>query len=154
MTSTRKIVVQNKKARFEYFIEETLEAGIVLTGTEIKSVRLGHCSIDESFASDKDGELYLLNSYIAEYKSAHQFNHETRRPRKLLLHKKEMNRLMGAIQRQGITVIPLSFYFNPKGRLKVELGLAKGKKQHDKRATQKDRDWNRDKGRILKVYNQ
>jgi SsrA-binding protein len=154
MTSTRKIVVQNKKARFEYFIEETLEAGIILTGTEIKSVRLGHCSVDESFASDRDGALYLLNSYIAEYKYAHQSNHETRRPRKLLLHKKEMNRLMGAIQRQGVTVVPLSFYFNPRGRLKVELGLAKGKKQHDKRATQKDRDWNRDKSRILKVYNQ
>jgi SsrA-binding protein len=154
MASTRKIVVQNKKARFEYFIEETLEAGIVLTGTEIKSVRLGQCSIDEAFASDKNGELYLLNSYIAEYKSAHQFNHEPRRPRKLLLHKKEMNRLMGAIQRQGITVVPLSFYFNSKGILKVELGISKGKKQHDKRATQKERDWNRDKQRVMKAYNQ
>lgn len=152
MTGGRKIISQNRKARFEYHIQDTLEAGIVLLGTEIKSMRIHTPNIEEAFANDHQGELFLVNSHISEYGPANQFNHSPRRPRKLLLHRKEMNRLMGAIQRQGITVVPLAFYFK-NGKVKVELGLAKGKKLHDKRATQKERDWNREKIRILKTHN-
>jgi len=144
-------VAVNRKARHNYFIEDTLEAGIMLTGPEVKSLRAGHCSIGESFASDKDGEFYLMNAHISPYApAARHFSTDPYRPRKLLLHKKELSRMFGQRQRAGITMVPLSVYFNDRGIAKVELGIAKGKKQHDKRQTDKDRDWNREKGRVLR----
>ena len=145
-----KVIAQNRKARFEYEILETLEAGIVLVGSEVKSLRLGKTNITEAFADDRNGAVYLINLNIEEYKSANRFNHEPKRPRKLLLHKREQNKLLGAIQRKGVTLIPLTMYFNHKGIVKVTLGIGKGKKLYDKRATEKERDWQRDKARILK----
>jgi SsrA-binding protein len=145
-----KLAADNRKARFNYAIDETLEAGIVLQGTEIKSLRGGKAMIAESYAGPMGDELFLFNAHIPEYLEANRFNHEVRRPRKLLLHRRQINKLMGAIQREGYTVVPLKVYFNEKGRAKVELGLGKGKKLHDKRETEKTRDWNRDKARILK----
>ena len=150
-TTIKKVVAENRKARFNYEIIDTYEAGLVLTGTEVKSLREGKANIAESYASDEDGEIWLINSYLPEYLQANRFNHDVRRPRKLLLHRRQINKLMGAIQREGFTVIPLKVYFNEKGRAKVELGLGKGKKLHDKRETEKTRDWNRDKARILKT---
>lgn len=146
-----RIAADNRKARFNYEIVDTLEAGIVLTGTEIKSLRGGKATIGESFAGPKGTELYLFNAYIPEYLEANRFNHLPKRDRKLLLHKKQINKLMGAIQREGMTLIPLKVYFNDKGRAKVELGLGKGKKLHDKRETEKKRDWEREKGRIMRA---
>ncbi|MDX3807197.1 SsrA-binding protein SmpB [Bosea thiooxidans] len=146
-----RLAADNRKARFNYEIKETLEAGIALQGTEIKSLRGGKATIGESYAGPMDDELYLFNSYIPEYLEANRFNHEVRRPRKLLLHRREINKLMGAVQREGMALIPLKVYFNDKGRAKVELGLGKGKKLHDKRETEKERDWNRDKQRLLKA---
>ena len=143
-------VAENRKARHTYFIDDTLEAGIVLEGTEVKSLRAGQGSIVESYAEAKDGEMYLVNAYIPEYKQASHFNHESRRPRKLLLHRKEIERLAGLIQRSGVTVVPLKVYFTKRGIAKVELGLARGKKQHDKRETEKARDWGRQKARLLR----
>jgi SsrA-binding protein len=140
----------NRRARFNYEIGQTFEAGIQLTGTEIKSLREGKSNIADSFAGDKDGELYLYNAYIPEYLQANRFNHQPTRPRKLLLHKREINRLMGAVQRDGMTIVPLKIYFNDRGRAKVEIALARGKKLHDKRETSKQRDWNREKGRLLR----
>ncbi len=149
-----KTVAQNRKARFNYFIEETMEAGIVLTGTEVKSLRSGQASIQESHASVKGNEIFLLNAHIAEYKQAHgKLQHEVRRPRKLLLHKNQMNKLIGAVQRKGTTIVPLSIYFNKRGIAKVNLGIATGKKQHDKRETIKARDWQREKSRIMREKN-
>jgi SsrA-binding protein len=146
-----KTVAQNRKARFNYFIEETLEAGIVLSGTEVKSLRSGQASINESYAGVKEGALYLLNAYIPEYIKAHvKLQHEVRRPRKLLLHKNQISKLIGAIQRKGTTIVPLSIYFNKRGIAKVNLGIASGKKQHDKRETIKTRDWQREKSRIMR----
>jgi len=145
-----KIVAENRKARFNYYIEDTFEAGIQLVGTEVKSLRGGKSSIAESYAEVKGGELFLVNAYIPEYLQANQFNHETKRPRRLLLHKKQINRLMGAIERQGMTVVPLKVYFNERGRAKVEIALAKGKQLHDKRQSEKEKDWNREKGRLMK----
>ncbi|MFH1158536.1 MAG: SsrA-binding protein SmpB [Pseudomonadota bacterium] len=146
-----KTVARNRKARFSYFIEETLEAGIVLTGTEVKSLRGGQASINESHAGVKEGALYLLNAYIPEYVKAHvKLQHEVRRPRKLLLHKNQLNKLMGAVQRKGTTIVPLAVFFNKRGIAKVLLGIATGKKQHDKRAVEKDRDWGREKSRIMR----
>ncbi|OFW68804.1 MAG: SsrA-binding protein [Alphaproteobacteria bacterium RIFCSPLOWO2_01_FULL_45_8] len=145
-----KIIAQNRKARFEYEILETIEAGVVLVGSEVKSLRQGKSNISEAFADDRQGAIYLINLNIEEYKGANRFNHEPKRPRKLLLHKKEQNKLLGAIQRQGVTLIPLVMYFNHKGVVKVSLGVGKGKKLYDKRATEKERDWQRDKARILK----
>jgi SsrA-binding protein len=145
-----KIIAQNRKARFEYEILETLEAGIVLVGSEVKSLRLGKSNISEAFADERNGEIYLINLNIEEYKGANRFNHEPKRPRKLLLHKREQNKLLGAIQRKGVTLIPLVMYFNHKGIVKVSLGIGKGKKLYDKRATEKERDWQRDKARGLK----
>lgn len=153
MGAQKKIIAQNRRARFDYFIEETLEAGIVLAGSEVKSLREGKSNINDSYASAEEGAIYLINAYISEYKGANRFNHEPRRPRKLLLRKREMGKLMGAVQKKGVSLIPISLYFNDKGRAKLELGMAKGKKQHDKRATEKEREWNRDKARILKDYN-
>ncbi|MGL5168728.1 MAG: SsrA-binding protein SmpB [Afipia sp.] len=146
-----KVVAENRKARFNYAIEDTVEAGIVLTGTEVKSVRGGKTTIAESYADAKDGEIWLVNANIPEYLQANRFNHEPKRLRKLLLHKKEINRLAGAIEREGMTLIPLKMYFNERGRIKLQLGLAKGKKLHDKRDTEKKRDWEREKGRLLRA---
>jgi SsrA-binding protein len=144
------IAAQNRKARHDYFIDETVEAGIILVGTEVKSLRGGKASIGEAFAGEQDGELYLFNAYIPEYEAASRFNHQPRRARKLLVHKREMSRLLGQIRREGVTVVPLSFYFNPRGILKVELGLARGKRKVDKRAAVKERDWKRDKARLMR----
>jgi SsrA-binding protein len=146
-----KIVAQNRKARHDYFIEDTIECGLILTGTEVKSLRKGGASIQEAFAAPKEGELYLLNAHIPEYEAATRFNHAPRRPRKLLLRRRERDRLMGAVQRQGVTLVPLSLYFNPRGIAKLSLGLAKGKRKVDKRETQKERDWRRDKARLLRA---
>ncbi|SDU05701.1 SsrA-binding protein SmpB [Stappia sp. ES.058] len=147
----RKIVAENRKARFNYEIEDTLEAGIVLTGTEVKALRLGKSNIAESYASDERGELWLINSYIPEYLQANRFNHEPRRRRKLLVHARELARLSAAVQKDGKTIVPLRLYFNEKGTAKLELALARGKKLHDKRETEKKRDWSREKARLLKT---
>ncbi|HVG82536.1 MAG TPA: SsrA-binding protein SmpB [Methylomirabilota bacterium] len=144
------IAAQNRKARHDYFIEDTVEAGIMLVGTEVKALRGGKASIGEAFAGEQGGELYLFNAYIPEYEAANRFNHQPRRPRKLLVHKREMDRLLGQIRREGVTVVPLSFYFNPRGIVKVELGLARGKRKVDKRAAEKEKDWKRDKARLLR----
>ena len=146
-----KYAAQNRKARHDYFIEDTIECGLVLTGTEVKSLRRGGASIQEAFAGPKDGDLYLLNAHIPEYEAATRFNHAPRRPRKLLVRRREREKLMGAVQRQGITLIPLSLYFNARGIAKLALGLAKGKRKVDKRETQKKRDWQRDKARLLRA---
>jgi len=150
-TERYRIAADNRKARFNYEIVDTIEAGLMLTGTEIKSLRGGKSTIGESFAGPKGDELYLFNAYIPEYLEANRFNHVPKRDRKLLLHRKQINKLMGAIQREGMTLIPLKVYFNDKGRAKVELGLGKGKKLHDKRETEKKRDWDREKGRIMRA---
>jgi SsrA-binding protein len=146
----RKIVAENRKARFNYEIVDTFEAGLVLTGTEVKSLREGKANIAESYATEEGGELWLINSYLPEYLQANRFNHETRRPRRLLLHRRQIDKLIGATQREGFTVIPLKMYFNDRGRAKVELGLGRGKKLHDKRETEKQRDWNRERARLMR----
>ncbi|TNE37249.1 MAG: SsrA-binding protein SmpB [Alphaproteobacteria bacterium] len=148
--AVQKVVAENRKARHNYFIEDTVEAGIMLQGTEVKSLRTGKSNIAESYASVENGALYLINAYIPEYEGGNRFNHEPRRPRKLLLHKREIARLAQGVQRGGMTLVPLKLYFNERGRAKVELGLAKGKKLHDKRQTDKDRSWARDKARLLR----
>jgi SsrA-binding protein len=145
-----KLVAENRKARFNYDIEEKLEAGIQLTGSEVKSLRTGKANIAESYASDEGGELYLINAHIAEYAQAARDGYSPTRPRKLLLHKREIEKLLAAIQRQGMTLVPLKLYFNARGIAKVELGLARGKKIHDKRDTEKKRDWERQKGRLMR----
>jgi len=146
-----KVIADNRKARFAYAIDDTLEAGLMLTGSEVKSLRTGKATIAESYAHAKDGELFLVNAYIPEYTQASRFNHEPKRTRKLLVHKKEANRLSMAIGREGMTLIPLRLYFNPKGIAKILLGVAKGKKLHDKRETEKQRDWQRDKARLMRA---
>ncbi len=148
--SGRQAEIKNRRARFDYFINETLEAGIVLVGSEVKSLRAGKASLARAFASPKDGELYLQNCNIDDYTKANQFGHEPRRARKLLVHKRERNRLMGAVQREGYSLIPMKLYFNERGIAKVQLGLGKGKKKYDKRQVQKERDWNRQKSRLLR----
>lgn len=145
------IIAQNRKARHNFFITDHLEAGIILMGSELKSIRNGKANIEEAYATEQNGELFLLNAFISEYAQAKHFSHEPKRPRKLLLKKKEINKLMGAIKRQGITLIPLSFYFNEQGRIKVDLGVALGKKQHDKREHDKERDWSLQKARIMRA---
>jgi SsrA-binding protein len=141
----------NRKARFNYYIEDTIEAGIVLAGTEVKSLRKGGVSIQESYAHVKAGEIFLVNAYIPEYKQAHgKLQHETSRPRKLLLHKKQLTKLTEAVARKGTTIVPLSLFFNKRGIAKVSLGLASGKKQHDKRETEKKRDWKKEQGRLMR----
>ena len=145
-----KLVAENRKARFNYEIGDTLEAGIALTGSEVKSLRSGRANIADSYATDDGGELYLINAHIAEYTQAGRTNHAPTRPRKLLRHRKEIGKLAGAIQREGMTVVPLKLYFNQRGIAKVLLGLAKGKKLHDKRDTEKRRDWDRQKGRLMR----
>jgi len=148
----KRIVAENRKARFNYEIIDTYEAGLVLTGTEVKSLREGKANIAESYATDEGGEMWLINSYLQEYLQANRFNHEPRRRRKLLLSKREAHRLQSAINREGMTLIPLKIYFNDQGRAKLELALGKGKKLHDKRETEKERDWNRQKSRLLKEH--
>ena len=148
----KKIVAENRKARFNYEIIDTYEAGLVLKGTEVKSLREGKANIAESYATDEGGEMWLINSYLPEYLQANRFNHEPRRRRKLLLSKREASRLQSAINREGMTLIPLKIYFNDQGRAKLELALGKGKKLHDKRESEKERDWNRQKSRLLKDH--
>src|SRR5271166_2033753 len=146
----RKIVADNRKARFNYAIGEVYEAGVSLTGTEIKSLRAGKATIAESYADARDGEIWLINSNIPEYLQAGRFNHAPKRRRKLLLHKREINKLMGAVEREGMTLVPLKLYFNPQGRAKIEIAVARGKKLHDKRETEKKRSWDRERGRLLR----
>ncbi|ACL56477.1 SsrA-binding protein SmpB [Methylobacterium nodulans] len=146
----RRIVADNRKARFNYEITDTVEAGIALTGTEVKSLRGGKATIGEAYAGPSGDEFFLFNAYIPEYLEANRFNHETKRPRRLLLHRRQINKFLGATQREGYTVIPLKIYFNERGRAKVELGLGRGKKLHDKRETAKERDWQRDRARLLR----
>ena len=151
---TDKFVAQNRRARHDYFIDETLEAGIQLEGAEVKSLRSGQASIQEAFARETDGELWLVNAYVPPYAMANtRFNHEPRRPRKLLIHRKELNKVMGLTKREGVTLVPLSIYFNARGRAKVEIGLARGKRKEDKRAAEKEKDWQREKGRVLRERN-
>jgi SsrA-binding protein len=145
-----KTVAENRRARFDYFIEEVFEAGIALSGTEVKSLRGGEGSIAEAYADVRSGEAWLINANIPEFSHGNRFNHEPKRPRKLLLHEREIEKMIGAVERKGMTLIPLSVYFNGRGRAKVELALAKGKQTHDKRQTIKDRDWQRDKARLLR----
>jgi SsrA-binding protein len=145
-----KLIAENRKARFNYEIEEKLEAGIALKGSEVKSLRAGRATIAESYATEEGGELYLVNAHIAEYAGAARDGHAPTRPRKLLLHAREIARLIGAIHREGMTLVPLRLYFNARGIAKVQLGLAKGKKLHDKRDTMKKRDWERQKGRLMR----
>lgn len=150
MTLERKVVALNKRAHFDYYIEETLEAGIILQGSEVKSLRQGQGSITESYATEEEGALYLVNSFVPEYNEASRFNHNPKRRRKLLVHKRELNRLWIAIRRKGMTLVPLSLYFNERGIAKLELGLASGKKKADKRTVEKERDWQREKGRLMR----
>ena len=154
MRATDRYAALNRRARHDYLIEDTLEAGLVLHGTEVKVLRQGGASIAEAYADEAGGELYLINANIPEYPASAHFNHPPRRPRKLLLHRKEMNRLMGAIRREGITIVPLSIYFNERGRAKVELGVAKGKRKEDRRAAERDRDWQRSRARIMRSHNE
>jgi SsrA-binding protein len=147
-----KTVAENRRARFDYFIEETFEAGIALSGTEVKSLRFGEGSIAEAYAAVQDGEAWLINANIPEFSHGNRFNHEPKRPRKLLLHEREIDRLQGAVERKGMTLVPLSVYFNSRGRAKVELALARGKNAADKRQTIKERDWKRDQARIMRDH--
>ena len=145
-----RVVAENRKARFNYEILDTLEAGIQLQGTEVKSLREGRTNIADSYAGESGGELWLYNVHIPEYQQASRFNHELRRPRKLLLKRRELGKLVGAVQQEGLTIVPLRMYFNSRGIAKVLIGLAKGKKTHDKRETEAKRDWNRQKQRLLR----
>jgi SsrA-binding protein len=149
-TDNRKLVAENRRARYDYAIEETLEAGIQLLGTEVKALRAGRANIAESYASPERGELWLINAHIPEYAPAARFNHEPRRPRKLLVKSRELKKLVGAVERDGRTIAPLKLYFNERGVAKLEIALAKGKKAHDKRDAQKDRDWKRQQSRLLR----
>ena len=145
-----KIVAENRRARYEYAIDDVFEAGIMLTGTEVKSLRFGEGSIAESYAEVKNGEVWLVNSNVPEFSHGNRYNHVPKRPRKLLMKEREIAKLHGAVERKGMTLVPLSIYFNARGRAKVELALAKGKNAADKRQTTKDRDWQRDKARIMR----
>jgi SsrA-binding protein len=144
------LIAENRRARFDYFLEETFEAGLALTGTEVKSLRNGRANIAESYAAVEGQDIYLINADIPPYTQANRFNHEPRRHRKLLLHRKQLDSLIGSVQREGRTLIPTKLYWNEKGLAKLELALAKGKKLHDKRETSAERDWQRDKARLLR----
>ena len=146
-----RIIADNRKARFNYEIGEVFEAGIALTGTEVKSLRGGKAAIAESYADARNGEIWLINCNIAEYLQAGRFNHAPKRQRRLLLHRRQINKLAGAVEREGMTLVPLKLYFNEKGRAKLELALARGKKLHDKRETEKKRSWERERGRLLRA---
>jgi SsrA-binding protein len=154
MRAGDRFAAQNRRARHDYLIEDTLEAGLVLRGTEVKVLRTGQASIAEAYADEEGGELFLVNANIPEYRAAAHFGHQPRRKRKLLLHKKQVNRLLGAIRRDGVTVVPLSIYFNERGRAKVELGLARGKRKADKRQAERERDWQKSRARILRARNE
>ena len=147
----KKVVAENRRARFDYFVDERIEAGIALVGTEVKSLRHGEGSIAESYATVEGEEVWLINSHIPEYSHGNRQNHEPKRARKLLLKGREISKLQGAVARQGLTLVPLSIYFNSRGRAKVELALARGKKVHDKRETVKERDWKREQQRLLRT---
>src|SRR6476659_4630481 len=149
--SNARVVAHNRKARFNYEIGEVFEAGIALTGTEVKSLRQGKATIAESYADSRGGELWLLNANIPEYLQGGRFNHAPKRPRKLLLHQRQINKLAGAVDREGMTIVPLKLYFNEKGRAKVEIAIARGKKLHDKRETLKKRSWERERGRLMRM---
>ena len=148
---SRKVVADNRRARFNYEIGETFEAGIMLTGTEVKSLRLGKATIAESYADSKGREVWLVNANIPEYLQANRFNHAPKRPRKLLLHKRQIHKLAVAVEREGMTIVPLRLFFNEKGRAKVDIALGRGKKLHDKRETEKKRSWDREKGRLMRL---
>lgn len=145
-----KLIAENRRARYDYFIEDSIEAGLSLVGSEVKSLRTGRANITEAYAAIEGNQIVLVNAHIPEYGPANRFNHEPRRHRKLLLHRKQIDKLAGAVQRDGRTLIPMRLYFNDKGRVKLELALAKGKKNHDKRATEAERDWKREQGRIMR----
>ena len=145
-----KVVAENRRARYDYSIDTVYEAGIALTGTEVKALRSGQGSIAESYAEVKDEQIWLINSNIPEYSHGNRENHEPKRPRKLLLHAREITKLHGAVARQGMTLVPLTVYFNERGKAKMELALAKGRKLHDKRAHEKEKDWKREQGRLLR----
>lgn len=145
-----KVIADNRRARFDYEILDTFEAGIELKGSEVKSLRGGRTNLAEAYATMKGGELFLLNSNIPEYREANRFNHEPKRPRKLLLHKREIAKLSAGVLREGLTIVPLKMFFNPRGRCKVDIALARGKKMHDKREAIKERTWNREKSRIMR----
>ena len=144
-------LVNNRQALHEYHIVESLEAGLALVGTEVKSIRAGNANLRDAYARVQDGEIWLWNAHIAPFDQGNRWNHEPRRPRKLLVHKRELSRLIGAVSREGMTIVPLAIYFNPRGMAKVELGLAKGKKKWDKRETEKSRDRQREKGRLMRA---
>jgi SsrA-binding protein len=147
-----KTVAENRRARFDYHIDEVFEAGIALVGTEVKSLRFGEGSIAESYADIRNGEAWLINANVPEFSHGNRFNHEPKRPRKLLLHEREIARLKGAVERKGMTLVPLSIYFNSRGRAKVELALARGKNAADKRQTEKERDWKREQARVMREH--
>jgi SsrA-binding protein len=153
MRTTDRYAALNRRARHDYLIEDKLEAGLVLHGTEVKSLRQGGASIAEAYADVQSGELFLVNANIPEYKASAHFNHQPRRPRKLLLHRKQVDRLLGAVRREGVTIVPLALYFNERGCAKVELGLARGKRKADRRQAERDRDWQRNKARLLRSRN-
>jgi len=146
----QKTVAENRRARYDYFIEDKFEAGLMLTGTEVKSLRAGEATIAESYAEVRDGAVWLVNANVPEFSHGNRNNHEPKRPRKLLLNAREIDKLTGAVERKGMTLVPLSIYFNGRGRAKVELALAKGKNSADKRQSTKDRDWQRDKARLMR----
>ncbi|MBN8553804.1 MAG: SsrA-binding protein SmpB [Caulobacterales bacterium] len=148
--SSRKLIAENRRARYDYFLDDAVEAGLVLTGTEVKSLRQGRANIAESYAAVEGREIMLINADIPPYGQANRFNHEPRRPRKLLLSRRQIDRMIGAVQREGRTIIPVRLYFNEKGLAKLEVALAKGKKVHDKRETEAARDWQRDKARLMR----
>ena len=147
---TGKLIAENRRARFDYFLEEKFEAGLILTGSEVKSLRLGKANIAESYAGGDGRDLMLVNAYIPEYGPANRFNHEPRRPRRLLLHRKQIDKLLGAVRRDGRTIVPTRLYWNEKGLAKLELALAKGKSAPDKRHTEAERDWKREQGRLMR----
>ena len=143
-------VADNRRARYDYHLDDTFDAGVVLVGSEVKSLRGGRASIQDSYAAEQGGEIWLINCHIPEYHGANRFNHEPRRQRKLLLKHKEIDKMIGALKRGGVTLVPLSIYFNERGRAKVKIALARGKKLHDKRETEKARDWSREKQRLIR----
>lgn len=150
MAQQSRTVAENRRARFDYHLDEIFDAGVVLAGSEVKSLRDGRASIQDAYAAEQGGEIWLINCHIPEYHGANRFNHEPRRQRKLLLKHKEIDKLVGSLKRGGVTLVPLTIYFNERGRAKVKIALARGKKLHDKRETEKARDWQREKQRLIR----
>jgi len=151
MVQQSRTVAENRRARFDFHLDEIYDAGVVLVGSEVKSLRDGRASIQDAYAAEQNGEIWLINCHIPEYHGANRFNHEPRRQRKLLLKRKEIGKLIGSLKRGGVTLVPVSIYFNERGRAKVKIALARGKKLHDKRETEKKRDWDREKHRLLRT---